>query len=130
MASRKVCAGAVARSCSAALLIGASTFAAAAQSPLTGDQIRSLMPGSQAEGTSPRDGKTWYADYAEDGTYTLRVPDSNWETRGTWQIEGDLWCTERPQRPRSCRQVIPLGGDEYLFQDERGEGTKATVRRN
>ena len=116
-------------SLSGLVLFATSFLAAAAQDPLTGDQIRSLMVGAQAEGTSPRSGKTWYADYAEDGTYTLRVPDSNWETRGTWQIEGDLWCTERSERPRSCRQVVPLGGDEYLFQDERGEGVKATVKR-
>jgi len=112
----------------AALLAPASS-ALADHGPLNGDQIKDLMVGHTASGVSSRNGKRWYADYAADGSYVVRVPASDWSTRGTWRIEGDLWCTERPQRSERCKQIEHVAGDEYHAVDDRRETLEFRIER-
>lgn len=111
----------------AALLL--SGQAVADHGTLSGDQIREVMVGNTATGVSSRSGRRWYGDYSPDGTYVLRVPEADWSTNGTWRIDGDLWCTERPQRSERCKNIEHVSGDDYQAVDDRRETLNFSIQR-
>ncbi len=113
----------VASICTVALF--SSAFADKRQ--MTGEEIAKLLPGARVTGTS-EDGRTWVAEYAMDGTYTLRVPNIDWQVDGTWRIDGDRWCTVRPQRSDRCRLVFHIDGNRYEWLDQRGETVQFTMQ--
>ena len=66
---------------------------------LTGDALAAAVNDKMYTGKTSRGG-TWESRYASDGSFDVRVLDSDWSDSGTWAIEEDRVCSERSRR--SC----------------------------
>ena len=93
---------------------------------ITGAELKSLLPGSTMTGISSR-GKSWEAKFVSNGTFTLEVPEVNFSDTGTWEIKGDGYCSERTKRGNQCFTIHHVSANDYIREDERGQGTKIQI---
>lgn len=101
------------------------SLAAADGARITGGALVSSFAGKTYSGTAASGG-AWEAVYAADGSYTVRMLNSNWSDEGRWEMKDDRICTERTKRARMCYEVMRVSDDEYHWIDERGETTKSS----
>lgn len=95
---------------------------------LTGSELESVLMGAKMYTVSMRSGRDVVVTYGDDGSYRVDVPSTGWIDRGKWWIEGNQYCYERTQAS-GCATLYHLEGDRYLFEDERGQGQKVTIRK-
>ena len=94
---------------------------------LSGDDLKSLLPGATMYTINKRSGRDVVVTYGVDGSYFVRVPEITWSDDGKWWVSGDEYCFECIQAS-GCARSYHNGGDRYLFEDDRGEGLKATIK--
>lgn len=93
---------------------------------ISGAELKSLLPDSTMTGLSRR-GKRFEAKFLSNGTYTLEVPEVNYSDEGTWETKGDGYCSERTKRGNQCFTIHHVSGNDYIREDERGQGTKIQI---
>ena len=92
---------------------------------VTGAELVESISGKTYTGTTRRGG-TWEASYKVDGTYDVRVLNSDWTDNGTWEVKDDRICTKRTKRAYMCFELMRVSEDEYLWVDERRETEKTS----
>lgn len=107
--------------------------------PLSGSEIRQVMVGNTAYETGTSNGTAWeWAGYYKEGGKALGRAWWNGgqnEGRGTWRIEGNLWCTEwGPQEwgngGENCQKLYKDGKTlRYVVMDGPGDNGTATIKR-
>ena len=95
---------------------------------LKGDALVMSISGKTYTGTTQRGG-TWEATYSNDGTFQVRVLNSSWSDKGTWEVKEDMICSERSERSYMCYQLMRVSDDEFHWVDERGETQKSSAPR-
>jgi hypothetical protein len=93
---------------------------------ISGAELKSLLPDSTMTGVSSK-GRSWEAKFAGNGTYTVEVPEVNYSDKGTWEFKGDGYCSERTKRGNQCFTIHHVSGNDYIREDERGQGTKIQI---
>jgi hypothetical protein len=91
----------------------AASGAAFAATPLTADQVKTLIAGNSAAGFADALGKNYTAYYSPEGKLT-QLLDNKKKRVGTWKItpEGNF-CTQFPSETERCTKVVPSGNGEY-----------------
>lgn len=90
-----------------------------------GDTLVSMVSGKTYTGTASN-GNQWSTTYKDDGEMHVRLLNKNWSDSGTWEIKDDRVCSERSKRSYTCYELMRISDDEYLWVDERGQGTKSS----
>ena len=93
---------------------------------ISGAELKSLLSDSTMTGRLS-EGYRWEAKFLSNGTYTLEAPAVNYYDKGTWETKGDGYCNERSKRAYQCFTVHHVSGNDYIREDERGQGTKIQI---
>ncbi len=99
-----------------ALMAITSNFAAADESVLTGAEIKQLLIGATAYGTSSR-GAPYQVRYAADGSMSLSM--SGFSDSGQWSLDGDLYCAQWNKvrdGKHGCWKVIQKDSRNFEFE--------------
>ena len=93
---------------------------ALAQTPLGGDDLRSMIVGNTVEGSMAATGP--YAEfYAPDGS--IRAADY----AGRWSIKGGQMCFDYGDGPAGCWRAV-LSGDQVVWIGPEGEEGSGVIR--
>jgi len=86
---------------------------ALAATPLTADQIKTLLAGNSAAGFADALGKNYTAYYSPDGKLT-QLLEGKPRRVGTWKITDKAeFCTQFPSESERCTKVVPAENGEY-----------------
>lgn len=106
--------------------------------PLTGSEIRKVIVGNTTYETGTSNGTAWEwaGHYMKGGKARGRAWWSGGqnEGRGTWRIDGNLWCTEwGPQEwgngDENCQKLYKEGNQlRYVVVDGPGDNGTATLK--
>lgn len=94
--------------------------AAWAATPLTADQIKTLIAGNSASGFAEALGKNYTAYYTPDGKL-IQLLEGKPKRTGTWKVnDKSEFCTQFPSEPERCTKVI--AGENGQYQRVKDDG--------
>jgi hypothetical protein len=87
--------------------------AAWAATPLTADQIKTLIAGNSASGFAEALGKNYTAYYSPEGKL-IQLLEGKPKRQGTWKVTDKAeFCTQFPSEPERCTKVVPAENGQY-----------------
>ena len=101
------------------MLLGLNAATAAdAPKPLSGTEIKAVLGGSTASGTTAK-GETWVEYYVPGGGIHGLWQEKNRYT-GSWRVDGDKFCAKYPDTPDSnyCAGIAVEGHVLYYLKDD------------
>jgi len=102
------------------LLILSNT--AFADTKLSEDQLKGLIPGNSVDGFADALGKNYKAFYSPDGVL-IQLLEGKMKRKGTWKIDGDQFCTQFPTEKPKCTFIYRMDSGEYKRVKEDGMQT-------
>ena len=104
---------------------------AAAEGPLSGEEIRTLVSGRSAQWVRGAGSYSGSITYHADGRLSSRVTvmGAAMTVSGTWSVQGDRFCRtiKLDPRPSRCQCVVRSSGKTYRFLEPDGELATTTT---